>query len=347
MNYKSIFVIILTASLFSCKHKAVNLIQKEKIIPVKVAKVTKETVFFPIRSSGRLTVKSEQKLSFRTGGIINHIYVRGGQTVREGQMLAELNLSEIKAQVNIASDAYEKANRDFMRAENLYNDSVATLEVLQNAKTAREIAKSNLVVAKFNLKHSKITAPSNGKILKVLMEENEITSPGYPVILFGSTSEKWIVRTHVSDKDMISIQIGDSVDISLDPYPNFVFKGKVSEIAGMADPYTGTYEIEISMLNTLNKQMATGFIARTEIIPHEKSDFLAIPTDALFNITEKTGSVYVAKDSTVSMHKIHILHISDSIMYVSGKLQPGEFVITDGINYIDENSKIKIENQIQ
>ena len=339
-NYALLVLIILS----SCKNNQDRNIQPEKIIPVRVGKVSEEILFFPVKSSGRLSVKSEQKLSFRTGGIIKHIYVRSGQAVKSGQLLAELNLSEILAQVNIAQEAFEKANRDFSRAQNLYADSVATLELFQNAKTALDIAKSNLEVAKFNLKYSKIEAPSDGKILKTILEENEITSPGYPVLLFGSTSEKWVIRTSVSDKDMISIRIGDSANILLDPYPDQKFRGMVSEIAGMADPYTGTYEVEIRLLNTLNKQMATGLIARTEIVPDRNTKLLTIPSDALFNSTEKTGYVFKATDSTVIREKVTIEHITDKKIYITGKLNDGDFVVTEGINYIDEDSKIKIEN---
>src|SRR4030042_3522726 len=249
------FVIIVSIFLFSCRNSSTTFQQEDKTIPVRVYRVNEETVFFTIRSSGRLSVKSEQKLSFRPGGIIKHIYAQNGQAVRDGQLLAALNLSEIQAQVNIASEAYGKANRDFIRAENLYKDSVATLELYQDAKTALDIAKSNLDVARFNLRYSKIEAPSNGKILKILLEENEMTAPGYPVLLFGSTREKWVVRTNVSDKDMISIQIGDSAKITLDPYPGLLFPGIVSEIAGMADPYTGTYEVEIMLLKPMDKKI--------------------------------------------------------------------------------------------
>ena len=339
-NYALIVILLL----ISCKNHQDGNIQPEKIIPVRVGKVSEEILYFPVKSSGRLSVQSEQKLSFRTGGIIKHILVRSGQAVKSGQMLAELNLSEIQAQVNIAQEAFEKANRDYIRAQNLYNDSVATLELFQNAKTALDIAKSNLEVARFNLKHSKIEAPSDGKILKVILEENEITSPGYPVLLFGSTSEKWVIRTNISDKDMISIQIGDSAKISLDPYPDEQFKGIVSEIAGMADPYTGTYEVKIILLNTRNKEMATGLIARTDIIPDRSTKLLSIPSDALFNSNEQTGYVFKATDSTVVKEKVTIEHISDKKIYITGKLNNGDLVVTDGINYIDENSKIKIEN---
>ena len=337
------FGMILTLFLFSCTHKNTSIQQQDKTIPVKGGIVCEENIFFPVRSSGRLSVKSEQKLSFRTGGIIKQIDVQNGQTVKEGQLIATLNLSEIKARVNIATRAYEKANRDFIRAENLYKDSVATLELYQDAKTALDIAKSNLEVARFNLKYSKIEAPSDGRILKILLEENEMTSQGYPVVLFGSTRENWVVRTSVSDKDMISIQIGDSAKITLDPYPELIFPGIISEIAGMADPYTGTYEVEIILLNTFKRQMSTGLIARIEIIPSKTVRLFKVPTDAVFNSSENVGFVYQITDSSAIRQKVKIKHISDEFLYVTGNLQSGTMVVTEGINYIDEKTKIELD----
>jgi RND family efflux transporter MFP subunit len=343
MKISFIICVVLAGAFFSCKDNGKTILQQDKTVFVKTGKISEETVFFPIKGSGRLSVKSEQKLGFRTGGIINRIYVHSGQTVKEGQLLAGLNLSEIQAHVDIASEACEKAKRDFIRAENLYKDSVATLELYQNAKTSLDIAKSNLEVARFNLRYSRIEAPADGKILKILLEENEITAPGYPVLLFGSTREKWVVRVNITDKDMISVQTGDSARIAFDPYPGLLFKGTVNEIAGMADPYTGTYEIEITLINTMNKQITAGLIARVEIIPSRALKLFAIPADALFGSSEKVGYIYKIMDTTVMKQKVIIEHISDGIIYVSGELESGGLVVTDGINYINESTKIKID----
>ena len=170
-----------------------------------------------------------------------------------------------------------------------------------------------------------------------------MTSPGYPVVLFGSTREKWVVRANVSDKDMISIQIGDSAKITFDPYPGLVFPGMVSEIAGMADPYTGTYEVEIILLNTLKKQMTAGLFTRIEIIPVKTIKLFRVSADALFNSSENIGYVYQISDSTAIRKKVKIRHISDDFIYVTGHLQSGAFVVTEGINYINENTKIVMD----
>ncbi|MBN2612579.1 MAG: efflux RND transporter periplasmic adaptor subunit [Bacteroidales bacterium] len=333
--------VVLILFLPSCKQTSDINNNSLKTIYVKAAEIIEKEVVFPVRSSGRLGVSSEQKLGFRTGGIIKKIYVENGQIVQEGHLLASLNLSEIEAHVNIAGQAFEKATRDFTRAENLFNDSVATLEQYQNARTALDIARSNLEVARFNLKYSRIEAPTKGKILKILMEENEMTSPGYPVILFGSTKEKWVIRSNISDIDYLALKTGDSAHITLDPYPGIIFRGIISEMAGMADPYTGTYEIETTLLNTQSKRLAIGLIARADLLPEKTEKLLEIPADAVFGSSGKTGYVYkIIADTTVKKVKIAISHISDNRIFGKGDLIQGDMVVSDGINYIDETSII-------
>ena len=118
----------------------------------------------PVVTTGLLGTAREMKLSFKTGGIIKEIKVREGQSCTKGEVLASLDLSEISAQVNQARIASEKAYRDLNRARNLYRDSVVTLEQYQNARSAYELAKNQKDIADFNLRHSMIKAPSDGKI---------------------------------------------------------------------------------------------------------------------------------------------------------------------------------------
>ena len=81
------------------------------------------------------------------------------------------------------------------------------------------------------------------------MEENEMAGPGYPVFLFGSTAGNWIVRINVTDRDRVRLHAGDTAVIRLDAFPGESFPAEVSELANAADPYTGTFEVEL-MLKT-------------------------------------------------------------------------------------------------
>ncbi len=249
----------------ACKRSSPK-IEERTAIPVRTNVVKEQLLSFPVRRSGRLSAKTESKLSFKTGGIIKKIYVDEGQSVTEGQILSVLNLSEIEPKARQAELALQKARRDYDRAKNLYRDSVATLEQFQDAKTALEYAQSNAEIAKFNLEYSEIRAPLNGKILKRVSESNEIVGPGQPIFLFASTENSWVVRSNLTDKDIVNIRLNDSATIDFDAYPGKTFYGRISETGNMADPYTGTYEVEI-ILKEPPESLVSGFIVKVTIYP--------------------------------------------------------------------------------
>ena len=104
-----------------------------------------------------------------------------------------------------------------------------------------EIADSDLKVAKFNLKHSEIIAPNDGKVLKRFAEEGELTNSGVPIFLFGADNEGWVIRAGVTDRQIIRLKIGDKASVWFDPYPNEEFIAHITEIEAVANPYTGTF----------------------------------------------------------------------------------------------------------
>ena len=131
---------------------------QEKAVVIKTVTAEFEEISVPVRFSGMLQSEAEMKLSFKIGGIIQSLNVEEGMQVRKNQVLASLNLTEINASLAQAKAGYQKAQRDLQRVENLYADTVATLEQLQNSKTALEVATANLQKAEFNQKHAKILA---------------------------------------------------------------------------------------------------------------------------------------------------------------------------------------------
>ncbi len=334
-------VILFTFIICGCKTKE-PAVQQTAPIPVKVTEVLSRNYHYIVRSAGRLSTSKEQKLSFKTGGIIRHIYVNEGQSVSRGDLLASLDLSEIRSQVNQAKDALEKAERDYKRVLNLYNDSVATLEQLQNAKTMLQISESNYDIASFNLQHSSITAPTKGKILKLLMEENEMVGPGYPVILFGSTEGHWIVRISVTDRDRVNLTVNDTASIRLDAFPSKTFRARISELSDMADPFTGTFEVELTMDDIGNFSLLSGMIARVEIFANNGRQLLAIPVESLFQASGDTGYVYEVINGKPVKRAVTLHEIGQHEVLVSSGLTSGSFVVSDNVNALSDSAQIII-----
>ena len=166
----------------SCSSKNIKTAYTEEAICVKTEILSETKTSIPVHSSGILSSKQISKLSFKTGGLISRVYVEIGDYVKKGQLLATLDMTEISAQVQQAKLAYDKAERDLTRVKNLYADTVATLEQLQDATSAYNAARENKNIADFNLLYSRILAPDNGRIVAKLAEVSEMIGPGMPLL---------------------------------------------------------------------------------------------------------------------------------------------------------------------
>lgn len=341
MRTLSIILILSVVFFLSCRNEKAE--EKPGLITsVKVTDVSPGEVSIPVHSSGILLSTEEMKLSFKTGGIVLKIMVEEGEKVKKGDIIAALNLSEISAQADQAKSGYDKSLRDYNRAKNLYADSVATLEQLQNAATALSVAGSNLAIARFNLSHSKIVAPENGVILKQFVRANELVAPGYPVFLFGTSGRSWKVKTGLSDRDIVKINIGDSAVVTMDAWPGVKFPAFVEQVGEMANPATGTYDAEL-LLNDMGYRLATGFVAGTDIFPSVKNTYLLVPVGSIIEADGLAGYLFSVSDSlTVKKIRVTIVAITGSMAAV----RPGENsirrIVTGGAAYLRDGEKIKI-----
>ena len=232
-----------------CKGHTQTATITEEAIAVKVQPVTITRYAPVLKYSGSMATTAEARLSFKIGGIISKIYVKEGDHVVPGQLLETLDLTEINAQVQQASQGVDKVQRDVNRVKNLYNDTVATLEQVQNAGTQLQVAEESLRIARFNQQYAQIRATESGTILKKLMNEGELANPGTAAFIFnGTAGNDWVIRFGVSDKDWAVLKKGDKAAVEIDAYPNKTFTGIITEIAQGADAASGTYEIEVKVL---------------------------------------------------------------------------------------------------
>jgi membrane fusion protein, multidrug efflux system len=314
----------------------------QPLTSVKITEVSPGEVSIPVHSSGILMSSEEMKLSFKTGGIVQQISADEGEKVKKGDVLATLNLSEINAQVELAKSGYDKALRDHNRAKNLYADSVATLEQLQNSLTALSVAGSNLDIARFNLMHSKIIAPDNGVILKQFVKPNELVAPGYPVFLFGTSGRNWKVKTGLSDRDIVKINIGDSAVVTMDAWPGVRFPAVVEQVGEMANPLTGTYDAEL-LVNDMGYRLATGFVTGTDIFPSDKKSFLLVPVGSIVEADGLTGYIFGITDSaTVKKIRVTIMAITGSMAAVKSDDKDIVKIVTAGAAYLRDGEKVRI-----
>lgn len=322
--------------------------EQEELIPVTVADVRQMSATLPLSVSGILTSAGEQRLSFKVGGVIKRILVEEGDLVKPGQLLAELDKTEIDAQVRQAQEALKKAERDLARVEGLYRDSSATLELLQNATTGRDVAKETVRIATFNQQFAEIRASRPGKIIKKLANEGEVTGPGMPaLVLFETGPNDWVVLVSVSDRDWARLSMGMPAKVVLDAYEGEVFDARVSDLAVAADPGNGLYPVELR-LATKGKRLAPGLFARVEIAPAKAGVYTTVPIEALVEGAGKEAFVFALQPDGTGVKKlpVTVAFLENNQAMITAGLEGINAVVTAGAPYLTEKKRVKVVQKL-
>ncbi len=324
------------------EQKAVDL--SEDVIPVKLTKVETVVRAEPVRVSGTVASLEEARLSFKIGGMISRVFVKEGQMVRKGQLLAILDQTEIDAQVSQARYASEKSERDVQRVKNMVKDTAATLEQLQNATTGFDVAQQNLKIASFNQSYSRIISPLDGTVSKKFINEGELTGPGTPAILVTSTRKNdWVIRAGISDKDWVRIKQGDKAVLKLDAYPEVNFQGRVTNMAQTADPVSKLYEIEIK-IEPAGNRLASGLYAKVDLTPSQSRSYSLVPVEAVVEGNGSEGFVYINDNGKAKRVAVTVGYLDGNKVLISGGLEGVSEVITTGSGFLTENARIGVEN---
>ena len=315
----------------------------EEAIPVRTVAVQQRNIALPVHASGILTSTAEQRLAFKIGGIIRKIYVEEGDVVRPGQLLATLDKTEIDAQVAQARQGLAKSERDLGRVEGLYRDSSATLELLENATTGRDVARETARIATFNQQYAEIRATRGGKIIKKLVNEGEVTGPGLPaLVLFETGKDDWVVKINVSDRDWARLSPGMPAKVTMDAYEGQVITGKLTDLAPAADPQSGLYPVEIR-IRPEGKRFAPGLFAQVDITPLQSRMYTMIPVEAIVEGDGKSAFVFALQADGQSVRKmpVQVAFLEGNQVVIASGLEGVTEVVTTGAPYLTEKKKVR------
>ena len=332
--------------LFSCGSKPAATATNTDTIPVKIMPLEKEGTAVAINASGKFTTDDEVYLSFKTNGIISNILVKEGDRVHKGQLLATLNLTEIDAQVQKDRLAFEKAQRDYQRTLRLHNDSVATLEQLENSKTTMDQARQQLSTTQFNRSYSAIHATQDGYVLHKLVSSGQMVTAGTPVLQTnGANSAHWMLRVGVSDREWAQVKTGDKATIEISGAPGDTLPGMVTRKSEGIDAQSGTFLIDVQLTGSKPAVIAAGMFGRCHINAGNAAGASAwsIPYAALLDGNGSSGFVFVTNDNkTARKIPVTIAGMEQEDVLISKGMEQARSLIISGSAYLKDQSPIRI-----
>lgn len=312
--------------------------------PVRVAQSYTGPAAPTIRTNGLLVNKDEIRLSFKVGGVIRRLAAHEGDHVREGQLLAEIEQTEVNAQVEQARQAYEKAQRDLERGERLHADQVISLEQLQDLRTQAAVSQAALKSAQFNSSYASIVAPRSGTVLRKLAEERELVAAGSPILVLGAQDQGYVVRAGLADREIVQVRLNDAAHVRLDALPDVTLTGKVTEIASAADPASGMFNIEV-LLDPTAQPLKSGLVAKLSIVPSaaRASELVYVPIAAIVEGNGRRASVFVLDGEHARRREVEVAFIEDTSVALNSGVQAGEQIVTDGSLYLEDGELVAVQ----
>ena len=312
--------------------------------PVRIATAFNGPAAPTIRTNGMLVNKDEIRLSFKVGGVIRRIAVHEGEHVRQGQRLAEIEQTEVNAQVEQAAQAHEKAKRDLARGENLYVDKVISLEQLQDLRTQTAMSEAALKSVQFNSNYAAIVASRDGTVLRKLAEERELVSAGTPVLVIGAKDKGFVVRAGLADREIVQIKLGDVAQIRLDALPTATLTGKVSEIASAAEGASGMFNVEVA-LDATDLQLKSGLVTKLSIIPSAAgvAQLVYVPIASIVEGDGRKASVFVLDKDRVQRREVEVAFIEKDAVALGSGITSGEQIVTDGALYLEDGELVAVQ----
>lgn len=332
------------AALAGCSKAPTAAVTAPKPAVVRTVPVEFSTEASPINLSGVLTRRTEADLAFKIGGVVEEVVVRAGDRVAKDQVLARLRSDEIDAQVAAARSGVEKARRDLARTEKLQSGAVATLENLQDARTALEQAEAQLRIAEFNRRYAVIVAPEAGRILRRMGEPNEIVTPGKGMLGFAADAGGWIVRAGLAERDVARVRLNDTAALVIGGSAT-AMAGRLIHISESAEAGTRTTPVEIG-LEAAPPGARSGFVVGVTLTPPEVAARPVVPAAALIEGAGGTASIFVIEEgsTTVKRLTVQIEELRGERAFLRSPLPRTARLVSSGGEYLRDGQAV-VETQ--
>ena len=328
---------------------AISELDDRRKVPLITTFVVKEAVFnHYLEIQGNVTTKDLLVIYPEFSGILTHVYIKEGQWVNKGQVLAKIDdggLSQQLAQLNIQ---VELARTTFERQQRLWDQKIGSEMQYLQAKSNYEAQTQAIGQLEQQVAKTIITAPFSGTIDDVLTEQGSVVLPGQtPLMRIVNLNNMYIV-TDVPEKYVSNISINKRVEVEF-PVLGKKIDSKVRQVGSFINPSNRTFKVEVAIPNK-EKSIKPNLTAKLRINDYSNPKALLIPQSIISENANGEQYIYVIKNKTSTNEAIAekvIIETSltqgDVIEVITG-LEPGMEIIQEGARSVNDGQKVKIIN---
>ena len=335
--------------------------KKEEEINFKEEAVKTETLQNSVTATGTIEAVTSVTVGTQVSGIVNKLYVDYNSQVKKGQVIAELDKTNLLSELNTAKAnlgsatsnlSYQAANMN--RYQTLYKKGLVSADEYENAlltyRQAKEqvaSSKENVQKAQTNLGYATITSPIDGTVISKSVEEGQTVAASFntpELFTIAKDLTNMQVVANVDEADIGGVKEGDRVTFTVDAYPDDTFEGTVKQVRLEATTTNNvvTYEVVISAPNA-DLKLKPGLTANVTIYTQERSGVLAVANKALrFTPTKETvgkdmkivdckgkNKVWTLNDKTLTAHVVTIGQTDGVHTEIIKGIKKGQKIVTE------------------
>lgn len=294
------------------------------------------------RLTGTVEALDDATISSETNGRIMSILGRG-QTVSQGDAIAQIDDRLIRSQYESAETAYELAADSFNRLETLYADSIISTQDFNAAKAQRDQARAQLNQAEKQLEDANIEAPFNGRVEERFVRTGELITPGMPVVRLVNT-DRVLINAGVPERYASDISLGTPVRLNFPSHMEDSYEAEVSFIGNVVDPGTRTFPVEIEIENA-NNRLKPEMVADIRMQRRTIENAIIIPRTAVVR-DENQVSVFIAREENgrkvAELVEVRTGRASGSLLEIVEGLSEGDEIIVAGMRTLSIGDRLNI-----
>ncbi len=351
--------------------------KKEEEVSFETVKVEKRDISMSITATGTIEPVTSVTVGTQVSGIVAKLYVDYNSVVKKGQVIAELDktnlVSELNTQkANLASAQstlnYQTAN--YNRYKTLYDKGLVSADDFENArlnydKARQQVASSKESVQKSqtNLGYATITSPIDGVVLSKSVEEGQTVAASFntpELFIIAKDLTNMQVIADIDEADIGGVKEGQRVSFTVDAFPDDHFEGEVTQVRQQPTTSSNvvTYQVVISAPNN-DLKLKPGLTANITIFTLEKNGIMAVPTKALrftpnaallnkeqqIDDVEAPQKVWTKEGNTFKAHAVETGTTNGLLTEITSGIAEGAEVLVDfSINGGDEAQQEKAQN---
>lgn len=347
-------VIVAVAVIATCSRG-----KKNDEVEFEMGKVAPANLQNSITATGSIEPVTSVTVGTQVSGIVSKLYVDYNSVVKKGQVIAELDKTNLTSELNTAKAnlasmqstlSYQTAN--FKRNQTLYKKGLISANEFEEAQLAYRQAKENVATARENVRkaqtnlgYATITSPIDGIVLSKSVEEGQTVAASFStpeLFTIAQDLTNMQVVADVDEADIADVKVGERVSFTVDTYPTETFSGTVKQVRQEATTTNNvvTYEVVISAPNA-DMKLKPGLTANVTIFTSELDGVLSIPSKALRYSPEKEtvgkrkivdcngkNKVWTLEGNQIVAHAVKIGMTDGTHTQILGGIAAGKQIIT-------------------